>query len=104
MMKKTLGQFETHCPSWRNRTELTLSDFSISSWRLKKMSSWFAKTHNFVIGTHRAPFLLLLYATNFNRGELNSKGRRWSSIKIPTAIRFCAKFSVFHILGPSHKN
>jgi hypothetical protein len=62
-------------------------------------------TINFV--THPAPFFFghtLLYATNFIRGGLNSKGMRWFSIKSPTAIRFISKISIFYILGPSHEN
>ncbi len=59
-------------------------------------------THNFV-GTHPA-CTVLLYATNFIRGELNSKGMRWFSIKSPIVIILSAKFSIFYILGPSHEN
>jgi hypothetical protein len=59
---------------------------------------------HFFLTTSTVRYTTPFYATNFNRGELNSKGMRWFLIKIPTAIRFSAKFSVFYIVGPSHEN
>ena len=74
---------------------MILSDFSISSWRLKKKRSWFVKTHNLSLELTVRHFFLItctrryttpFYATNFNRGELNSKGMRWFLIKNPPSL------------------